>query len=60
MNDIIETDYEKKLDEEIEKRIEIMESQDYIFAKRFSKVNYIFTALVIFICLIMLVIGAYL
>ena len=60
MNDIRETDYENKLDEEIEKHIKIMESLDYSFAKRFSKANYIFTSLVIFICLVMLIIGAYL
>lgn len=60
MNDIRETDYESKLDEEIEKHIKIMESPDYSFAKRFSKANYIFTTLVIFICLIMLILGAYL
>ncbi len=60
MNDIRKTDYENKLDREIEKRINIMESSDYLFQRRFSKTNYIFTASVIFICLIMLVIGAYL
>lgn len=60
MNDIRKTDYENKLDREIEKRINIMESSDYLFPRRFSKTNYIFTASVIFICLIMLVIGAYL
>lgn len=55
-----ETDYENKLDIEIEKRIRLMESQDYSFAKRFNKVDYIITALIIFICVIILIIAAYL
>lgn len=60
MNMDTETDYENKLDIEIEKRIRLMESQDYSFAKRFNKVDYIITALIIFICVIILIIAAYL
>lgn len=60
MNNDIETDYENKLDREVEKRIKLMESMDYSFAKRFSKVDYIITGLVVFICIIILIAGAYL
>ncbi|MBE6071893.1 MAG: hypothetical protein E7208_08025 [Clostridium butyricum] len=60
MNDIRKTDYENKLDKEIEKRINVMESSDYLFPRRFSKTNYIFTLAVIFLCIIILIIGVYL
>ena len=60
MSVIRKTDYETKLDQEIEKRINIMESPDYLFPKRFSKANYIFTLAVIFLCIMILIIGVYL
>ena len=60
MNKNIETDYENKLDMEIEKRINLMESQNYLFAKRFNKVDYIITAIVAVICIVILIFGAYL
>lgn len=60
MNNNIENDYENKLDKEIEKRINVMESTEYSFAKRFSSTDYIITAVVVFICIIILIIGAYL
>ncbi|MDF2674809.1 MAG: hypothetical protein K0R09_3077 [Clostridiales bacterium] len=46
------------LDKEIEKRISIMESGEYSFAKRFSRKDYIITAVVIILCMIILIIGA--
>jgi lipopolysaccharide/colanic/teichoic acid biosynthesis glycosyltransferase len=60
MNNEIETDYENKLDKEIENRIKVMESTDYSFAKRFSKIDYTITGLVVFICIVILIAGAYL
>lgn len=58
MNKKIDTDYENKLDKEIEKRISIMESGDYSFAKRFSRRDYIITAVVTVLCIITLILGA--
>ncbi len=60
MSVIRKTDYEAKLDKEIEKRINIMESPEYLFPKKFSKSNYMFTFAVIFLCIIILIIGVYL
>lgn len=60
MNKNIETDYENKLNMEIEKRINVMESQNYLFAKRFNKVDYITTAIVAVVCIVILIFGAYL
>lgn len=44
----------------IEERISEMESDDYEFPRRFSKTDYIITAVVAFICLAFVIGGAYL
>ena len=50
---------QKDIEGEIEKRIEIMEGKDYQFPKRFSKSDYIFTVIIILICLIFVILGAF-
>ncbi|MDS0525837.1 hypothetical protein NNC19_09125 [Clostridium sp. SHJSY1] len=60
MNNNMEMDYENKVDKEIENRINLMESENHLFAKRFSRLDYITTVVVVFICIIILIIGAYL
>lgn len=50
-------DYDKKLAEEIEKRISEMESEDYEFPKRFGKRDYIIFAAVCAVCLILIIAG---
>ena len=39
------------MDEDIKKRIETMEKEDYIFPKAFEKRDYIFTGIVILLCI---------
>ncbi len=53
------TDYEKLLTEEIESKITEMESPSYEFPTRFSKKDYIFTAVVILLCLAGVIGGAF-
>ncbi len=48
-----------ELDIEIEKRISQMESDSYEFPRRFSKKDYIFTAVVAIICLAIVIGGAF-
>lgn len=52
-------DYEKLLTEEIESKITEMESESYEFPSRFSKKDYIFTAVVILVCLAGVIGGAF-
>ncbi|HQA58159.1 MAG TPA: hypothetical protein PK033_09830 [Acetivibrio sp.] len=52
--------YEDDLNKKIEARLREMESKDYVFAKRFSKMDYIIVLLVVIFCFIFLIIGAYL
>lgn len=52
-------DYEKQLNNEIEKRLSIMEKSDYVFAKRFNRKDYIFTLIIIVICFVFLIAGAF-
>lgn len=47
------------LNEEIERRIEEMESEDYEFPKRFSKLDYAVTAVVAIACLALVICGAF-
>ncbi len=54
------TQYQTELDNEIEKRIAEMEQADYQFPQRFSKRDYIITGIVILICLISVIAGAFL
>lgn len=51
--------YEKLLTEEIESKITEMESQSYEFPERFSKKDYILTAVVILVCLLGVICGAF-
>lgn len=48
-----------QLDKEIENRIKTMESKDYKFAQRFSKKDYIITGVVVAICLVAIILGAF-
>jgi len=52
-------DYEKLLTQEIETKIAEMESPAYEFPTRFSKKDYIFTAVVILVCLAGVIAGAF-
>ena len=52
-------EYDEKLNAEIEKRISEMEKPDYEFPQRFSKGDYVFTAVVVGICLIAVIAGAF-
>lgn len=54
------SEYDKLLNEEIEKRISEMESPDYEFPTRFSAKDYIFTVIVGVVCLIGIILGAFL
>ena len=48
-----------ELNAEIEKRIEEMEKPGYEFPRRFSKVDYIATVTVAFVCLALIIAGAF-
>ena len=48
-----------QLDIEIEKRISQMESDTYEFPRRFSKKDYIFTAVIAIVCLAIVIGGAF-
>lgn len=48
------------MNEEIERRIKKMESKDYEFPKRFSRRDYTVVTILVIICLIMIIWGAYL
>lgn len=49
-----------RLHEEIERRIRIMEQEQYQFPERFGRKDYLLTALVVLGCLLMLILGAWL
>lgn len=51
--------YDKKLAEEIEKRISEMETEDYEFPKKFGKKDYIVLAAVCAVCLILIIAGGF-
>lgn len=55
----MEKSYEEKLDEEILSRITEMEKSDYIFPVRFSKKDYIITAVVVAVCLAAVIAGGF-
>lgn len=55
-----ESQYEKQLNAKIEDRLSKMESKDYVFAKRFNRIDYLIVLIVVVFCLVFLVIGAYL
>lgn len=50
---------ENASEKEIERRISLLESQTYEFPKRFSKEDYIFTALFVAVCLAFVIAGAF-
>ncbi|MDE6763118.1 MAG: hypothetical protein K2J73_05515 [Oscillospiraceae bacterium] len=52
-------EYDKKLAEEIEKRISEMESDDCEFPKKFGKRDYIVLAAVCAVCLILVIAGGF-
>ncbi len=47
------------LNEEIEKRIEEMEREDYEFPRRFTRLDYTVTAVIGMICLTLVICGAF-
>lgn len=51
---------DNQLNEEITKRLNQMEEKDYLFAKRFTKRDYIVAGIVALVCFGMLILGAYL
>lgn len=54
------TEYEKQLNEKIEERLKKMEQHDYVFARRFTWKDGLVVFLVAAICLVFLILGAYL
>lgn len=52
-------DYQARFMEEIELKIKEMEKDSYEFPKRFSKKDYLVTAVVILICLVGVIGGAF-
>lgn len=52
--------YEKQLNKKIADRLSKMENKDYVFAKRFSWIDYLIVFIVVVFCLIFLIFGAYL
>ena len=55
----INDNYESRFLDEVEKKISEMEDESYEFPKRFSKKDYIVTAIVILICLAGVILGAF-
>ena len=55
----MKTSYDKKLDQEIEKRISEMEKTDYVFPKRFSFKDYVITGVVVLVCLAAVIAGGF-
>lgn len=51
--------FEEQFMREVENRIQKMENESYEFPKRFSKKDYIVTAIVIFVCLAGVIGGAF-
>ena len=57
---ITKTDIVKEAEKEIENRITEMEKTDYQVPEKFSRKDYILTAVAAFICLLTLIAGAFL
>ena len=57
---IVKTDIVKEAEKEIENRITEMEKTDYQAPEKFSRKDYILTAVAAFICLLTLIAGAFL
>lgn len=55
-----ESQYENQLNAKIEDRLSKIENKDYVFAKRFSEIDYLIVLIVVIFCLVFLVVGAYL
>ena len=55
----INDNYESSFLDEVEKKISEMEDESYEFPKRFSKKDYIVTAIVILVCLAGVILGAF-
>ena len=55
----MKNNYEAHFMDEVEKKILEMENESYEFPKRFSKRDYIVTAILILICLVGVVGGAF-
>ena len=55
----MKSEYENRLIKEIESKINEMEEESYEFPRRFSKKDYIFTAVVILLCLGGVICGAF-
>lgn len=55
-----EDELSQVLYDEIEQRIVQMESNDYLFPKRFSKKDYMVVVLVVVVCLVLIILGAFL
>ena len=55
----INDNYETRFLDDVEKKISEMEDETYEFPKRFSKKDYIVTAIVILICLVGVIGGAF-
>lgn len=55
----INDNYETRFFDEVEKKISEMEDESYEFPKRFSQKDYIVTAIVILICLVGVIWGAF-
>ncbi len=49
----------EKINEEIEKRITEMERNDYVFPVRFGRKDYVFTAVVVAMCLALVIAGGF-
>lgn len=52
-------EYQEQFMDEIEKKIQEMEAPDYEFPQRFSKKDYLFTAVVGICCLIFIIAGVF-
>lgn len=60
MEEIKATNYEEKLNSEIEKRLNIIESPSYNFLAPLNKCDYFLVVIVVLICLAFLIMGAFL
>ena len=49
-----------EIEKELKNRIEQLESKNYVFPKRFDKNDYIFTFIVVIVCIAFVVGGAFL
>ena len=59
MENSMKNNYEAHFMDEVEKKILEMENESYEFPKRFSIKDYIVTAIVILICLVGVIAGAF-